>query len=422
MGSASPLGDSQVFVQVSWTFVEEEAPHEWRYLFKSWLIQQVFLEGVSLFHHNKRNVYNMWLIERSRPLGGRTRIYDNSTRNTPLPLSRNAEFLMTPQSINAVASNTCCSQSCVQHYPRAKITVLRSCMYDKTTVLFRNHMKLNVHRQFHRDATGRNVVTLEGIDVCPSVWMKIMGVSSTTFYRNAKFAATGYAARNHWNTGLRKPRSHTVVATATLGAILDTHADHMLHKTRVLPFGGKVVAKVLPSNFKWKDQIPLVDEHLANCGLLPLKASNLSKICRLSYLEYYAKKPGDNFARCSTCNNFQSQKRLTQPGTQASLLWSKKMQVHIDSAFTHRDLYYFNRYRLKSSPHEVVTIMHDKMDHSKTASPVLFHKVKHLDGLMKLPIAVTGILAHGHVDQRYTHYGVVWRVFALGKHWVLGCN
>ena len=406
VGSAGPLGDSQVFVQVSRTFVEEEAPDEWRYSFKSWPIQQVFLEEVSLFHHSERNIYNMWLTDRSRPVGGRTWTYDNSTRNTPPPLSWNAEILMTPQSINAVASNTCCSQSCVQHFPRAKITVLRSRMYDKTTVQFKNHIKLDVHRQFHRNATGRNVVTLEGIDVCPFAWMKIMGVSSTTFYRNAKSAAAGHAAQNHGNTGLRKPRSHTVVATATLGAILDRHADHMPHKTRVLPSGEKVVAKVLPSNFKWKDQIPLVDEHLADCGLLPLKASNLSKIRRLSYPEYYAKKPGDNFARCSTYDDFQSQKKLTQPGTQASLLWSRKMQVHIDSAFAHRDLYYVNRYRSKSSPHEVVTIMHDKMDHSKTASPVLSHKVKHLDGLMKLPVAVTGILAHGHVDQRYAHYGL----------------
>ena len=250
VGSAGPLGDSQVFVQVSRTFVEEEAPDEWRYPFKSWPIQQVFLEGVSLFHHNERNAYNIWLIERSRPLGGRTRTYNNSTRTTPLPLSRNAEFLMTPQSINVVASNTCCTQSCVQHYPRAKIIVLRSRMYDKTTVQFRNHIKLDVHKQFHRDATGRNVVTLEGIDVCPFAWMKTIGVSLTTFYRNAKSAAAGHAAQNHGNTGLRKPRSHTVVATTTLGAILDRHVDHMPHKTRVLSFGEKVVAKVLPSNFK----------------------------------------------------------------------------------------------------------------------------------------------------------------------------
>ena len=236
--------------------------------------------------------------------------------------------------------------------------------------------------------------------------MKIKGVSLSTFYRNAKFAAAGHAAQNHGNTGLRKPRNHIVVAIATLGAILDRHADHMPHKTRVLPSGEKVVAKVLPSNFKWKDQIPLVDEHLAECRLLPLKASNLSKIQRFSYPEYYAKKPGDNFARCSICDDFQSQKKLTQPGMQASLLSSKKMQIHIDSASAHRDLYYLNRYRSKSSPQKVVTIMHDKMDHSKIASPVLSHKVKHLDGLMKLPAAVTGILAHGHVDQRYAHYGL----------------
>ena len=82
------------------------------------------------------------------------------------------------------------------------------------------------------------------------------------------------------------------------------------------------------------------------------------------------------------------------------------MQVHIDSTFAHRDLHYLNRYRSKSSLHKVVTIMHDKRDHSKTASPILSHKVKHLDGLMKLPVVVTGILVHGHIDQCYTHYGL----------------
>ena len=87
MGSLGPLCNSQVFVQVSRRFVEEKALDEWRYLFKSWPIQQVFLDGVSLFYHNERNVYNTWLVERSRPLGGRTRTYDNSTRNTPPPLS-----------------------------------------------------------------------------------------------------------------------------------------------------------------------------------------------------------------------------------------------------------------------------------------------------------------------------------------------
>ena len=195
----------------------------------------------------------MWLVERSRPLGGHTCIYDDSTKNTPPPLSWNAEFFMTPQSINAAASNTCCSQSCVQYYPRAKIIVFQMRMYNKTTVQFRYHIRLDVHRQFHRDAMGRNVVTLENIDICPFVWMKVMGVSSSTFYHNAKFAAASHVAQNHGNTGLRKPRSHIVVDTTTLEAILDKHANHMPHKTRVLSSGEKVVAKVLPANFKWKD-------------------------------------------------------------------------------------------------------------------------------------------------------------------------
>ena len=231
-------------------------------------------------------------------------------------------------------------------------------------------------------------------------------VSSRTFYCNAKFVVASHGMQNHGNANLHKPRSHTAIATATVGAILDRHVDHMPHNTCVLLSGERIVAKVLSANLKWKDQIPLVDEHLANCGLPLLSASNLSKIQQLSYPEYYAKKPRYNFARCSICDDFQFQKKFTQFGTQASLLWSKKMQVHIDFAFVHQDLYYLNRYRSKSLPHEVVTNMHDKMDHSKTTSAVLFHKVKHLDGLMKLPVIVIGILAHVHVDQRYVHYSL----------------
>ena len=151
----------------------------------------------------------------------------------------------------------------------------------------------------------------------------------------------------------------------------------MPHKSRVLPSGEKIIAKVLPANFKWKDQIPLVDYHLFDCGLPPLSVSKLSKIRRVSFPEYYAKRDGDNSTRCSFCDERQSHKQLTQPGSQASLQWSKKIQVHLDSAFAHMDLYYLNRFRSKSSPHEVVTIMQNKMDHSKTALPALSHKLEH---------------------------------------------
>ena len=80
--------------------------------------------------------------------------------------------------------------------------------------------------------------------------------------------------------------------------------------------------------------------------------------------------------------------------------------MHLNKAWAHRDLYAANRYRSKCFPHECVTIMHDKMDHAKTASPVFSHKTKHLDGLTKLHLSVTSMLAHGHGDVRYAHYGL----------------
>ena len=103
-----------------------------------------------------------------------TQVLSKLTHSAP---PGNAEILMTPQSINAVASNTCCRHHCVQLYPRDKIAVVKSRMYNKTTELFKSHMKLDVHRQFHKDILGRNVVTLEGVDVCPYARMRIIGVS-----------------------------------------------------------------------------------------------------------------------------------------------------------------------------------------------------------------------------------------------------
>ena len=43
-------------------------------------------------------------------------------------------------------------------------------------------MKTDVHRLVHRDAHGRRMVTVEGINVYMHAWMHISGVSEATFY------------------------------------------------------------------------------------------------------------------------------------------------------------------------------------------------------------------------------------------------
>ena len=119
----------------------------------------------------------------------------------------------------------------------------------------------------------------------------------------------------HSHLGMQKTRPHTLQATATLGCILDRAADHMPHRSRVLDFGSKVVAKILPASWKWKDSIPKINKTNANFGLREVSLSNLSKIRRRSFEEYDAKKLGDNFARCSSCEKYNSMRKLQQPGS-----------------------------------------------------------------------------------------------------------
>ena len=100
------------------------------------------------------------------------------------------------------------------------------------------------------------------------------------------------------------------------------------------------------------------------------------------------------------------------------MIWEQRLTKHVNSANAHQELYSNNRYRSKFFPAECVTIIHDKMDHAKTASPVFSHKTKQLDGLMKLPVVVTGMLAHGHGDVRYAHYGL--DIFAHDANYTVG--
>jgi hypothetical protein len=84
----------------------------------------------------------------------------------------------------------------------------------------------------------------------------------------------------------------------------------------------------------------------------------------------------------------------------------------------HWELYSANHYRSRFFLGDCVTIMHEKMDHAKIASPIFSHKTKQLNGLMKLPVSITGILVHGHGDVRYAHYGL--DIFPHDSNYTIG--
>jgi hypothetical protein len=81
-----------------------------------------------------------------------------------------------------------------------------------------------------------------------------------------------------------------------------------------------------------------------------------------------------------------------------------KLKLHLKNAWVHQELYCANYYCLRFFPVECVMIMCDeKMDHAKTASLVFLHKTTQLDGLMKLHVSVTGMLAHRHGNAHFAH-------------------
>jgi hypothetical protein len=305
-----------------------------------------------------------------------------------------------------MSSHICCKLNCMQPFPREKILAVRNQMWRDSDVRLRTHVKLDVHRQFHNDGNGNRVVTLEGINVCSTAWQLIMGVSRTTFFRYAEVATSGLRARHHGNYGSKKPREHTVQAIATLRCMLEKSADHVPHRSTTMPTGETMVTKTLPSSFKWKDTLPALNSINSCLELKQISKSRLSRIMNTSFPESEKKRDGDNFARCGECDRLKSLRASSTRGSRTEELWDTKLNEHNALARAHRELYYANRNLSISEPEKVLTVIHDKMDHSKTASLHFSHKNKRTEAFMKLPVLVTGMIAHGHGDIQYAHYGL----------------
>ena len=54
-------------------------------------------------------------------------------------------------------------------------------MHVKGSVYHQKHRQLNVHKKIHRDADGRDMIILEGMEVCPKAWTTIMEVHRSSF-------------------------------------------------------------------------------------------------------------------------------------------------------------------------------------------------------------------------------------------------
>ena len=133
--------------------------------------------------------------------------------------------------------------------------------------------------------------------------------------------------------GKVKPKKHTQQATTILKCILDKEANHMLHRIYFTKSREKVVSKILPATFQWKDQ-----QGNDAFGLKAMSSSNLSKIRGSRFSEYDVRRPGDNFSRYGTCNKYKELRRDAIGGSHDALKWSRKLDKHLAIARAHKDI------------------------------------------------------------------------------------
>ena len=170
-----PLGDDRIAVQIAESLSERDVPSYWVSQLGAWHISRIFLNGASLYDHDQMHLFRVSLgASRRRSRVGACPFESSRGRRNSDKAKK--EALLTVELIRNVSTMSCCSKNCLQRFPCDRIEALWSEMHVEGSVYHRKHRELDVHKQIHRDADGRDMITLEGMEVCPKAWTTIMGV------------------------------------------------------------------------------------------------------------------------------------------------------------------------------------------------------------------------------------------------------
>ena len=111
------------------------------------------------------------------------------------------------------------------------------------------------------------------------------------------------------------------------------------------------------------------------------------------------------FAKCNECISIQNKlKGTTDPDEEKEL---RETQVaHYKYLTSCRQVYYSHRLASHTNPNSYVSIVHDKMDKSKTSIPRMGKRAKVFSNVMNLPISLTSMLTYGHKTGGYGHFSL----------------
>ena len=138
----------------------------------------------------------------------------------------------------------------------------------------------------------------------------------------------------------------------------------------------------------------------ARCNMKPVSQSTVSVMKKKLFRNVEVKAPSSNFSRCSECDFLQDCISRYPRGCDEWATLVNDRTKHINYQNACRRLYHGWSSNSVVSPTEFLCIIHDKMDHTKSAIPRMQRSTKATSGLGQIPISVIGMLTHGHGAER----------------------
>ena len=317
-----------------------------------------------------------------------------------------SNFYVSWESIQRVSCIDCCAKKCCQVIDRNVLLGIRQDFWGQSQESRTNYVYDVLSTTWHCDLASkvRYEFRLYGMIVCCRAWYEIHGIPKTSFYRYKEKFESGVCQYMHGNTGvLRRGLEHTSRARSLLDEFVNMNSEPAPHKSRTMLDGSRETRLSIPSVFKQVDILNEINTTLEQLGYeKKLSTSSFGRIWNKEYPQVSLTKASE-FSKCTLCSALKA-KLEAKPSLEERARLLNERGIHMQQQLSCRSLYYAWRTFSETQPAKYVCIIHDKMDQKKTAIPRLRVLPKGVDSGYSLPIALIGMITHGHAEGHYGHF------------------
>lgn len=195
-----------------------------------------------------------------------------------------------------------------------------------------------------------------------------------------------------------------MAAIEILHKIVMDNSDFSPNQTRQVEEDGiSAPLRLLPSTYTQNSLLKEINEALQKLNYPSISQSTMSKIWNNKFRDVaFSKKT--KFSKCSECIVLKAQMKLATTKEMEEKAQGR-LNKHNKIVMCGRYCYYAYRIMSEQFPKEYLSIIHDKMDKTKTSIPRRCVKSKSIVGT-NLGVSLTSMLTHGHNTRGFGHFSL----------------